>query len=191
MKITQLKAFVAEIIKIEFWEKINKITLIVGLIGAILYIYGNVAKLFEIYFFWESSFIGLILLTVSIGIFVLVEFLIKVRVLKEYYRRGWTTLFRLVFIIFSILIMTLFLSSDSLSIAKDAIKDDESINNITGEIYGFGWFPDGEVMKYGQSNNKGIDAKFEILVKGKKRYLIVNIELKKKPGSDWVISINK
>lgn len=74
-------------------------------------------------------------------------------------------------------------NDDSYKAAVKYIESQNSITSITGNITGYGYFPNGSINI---SNGHGV-AELIIEVKGEKQNLTVNIYLEKTNNSDWKV----
>jgi len=173
----------------KFINQLDKKIKIIALSGSVLIIYGLFAKSIPINFFWESTDLGIILIAGSIGVILIVEFLIKIKILSSYYRSGWRTFFHIIFIILVIGIESLFYLSNSLEAAKNEIKVNSEIKEEVGDILGFGWITAGSNSTGTNSEGKYVFATYEILVKGTKAYKYVTVDVGRINNEPWEIEI--
>lgn len=80
-------------------------------------------------------------------------------------------------------VITSLKGSSSYKVAIESIENNKSIQEIVGEIEGYGMMPSGSVSV---GNGYG-DASFVIKVKGEKRDLKVSVYLRKRPNKEWEV----
>jgi hypothetical protein len=154
-------------------------------VGVLLFLYGSLAQILSIYFFWESRVLGYVLILSSVSIFAIVEFFIAIKVFDSFYREGWRTLFILVFSAMFLGLTLLFAFSESLEIAKREIESSAEIKSKVGQITGFGWITDGGSIKTsGNDLHSSTHAVLTLIVKGENAFANVTVELHEVDG-DW------
>jgi hypothetical protein len=175
----------------EFWDNISPAVKLLTATGLFLMTYGKVAYGLKIYFFWESFNIGYMLLAGSLGVVLIVELLIKLGILKSYYRQGWRTSFHILSAFLLISINLLFIFSDSFKAAKDELQSNAEIERVVGGINGFGWFTAGSSSALMNSRGTFEDAQYEVLVKGNERFAEVTVDVRRTNNQPWEIKIIK
>lgn len=152
-------------------------------------IYGKLAPGLNIYFFWESSYVGYIMLVGALGAVLLVEALIRVGLFKAYYRSGWRTAIHILFAILVVVVNFVFAFSDSLYASKQWLKENEAIINEVGEVQAFGWFVSGSAASGSGSSGSYDVGSYDIIVKGTGKYKKVHVRASKVNDEPWEIEI--
>ena len=169
----------------KFWNEQSTALKAFAIAGLGLMLYEKIARSLEIYLFWESSDIGFAFFAGSIGVVLIVELLIKLGIFKAYYRPGWGTALRILFIALFVGVNTIFLTSESLSVAKEQIKNNKQIDDLVGGIKGFGWFVTGSSSTTTNSAGTSGFATYQVLVKGNEVYRYVTVSLSKQADKPW------
>jgi len=164
---------------------------ILTLIAFALIFYGYLARVFDIFFFWESKSIGFGLLLIVIAKFLL----------DDINLRRENKMHRIVFyLVFGILCLSIFIkgiiaiiipNSDAYNTATILLKTDSELIAEVGGISSFSYLPSGSMGthkdKYGTTGN----ANLTLIVKGNKKYIEKNVVLVKELEEDWkIISLN-
>ena len=173
----------------KFWNGLNPFVKIMTILGAALMIYGKVVKHLNIYFFWESFYIGYAFVTISLGAVLLVELLIIIKLFKDYYREGWRTAMHIFITGLIVFITTSFYFSESLDAVKNEIRTNVEVIELVGQVEGFGWFTTGSTSNVTDSNGISMSGAYYIIVKGKKAYTELLIAFRRKNDEPWELKI--
>lgn len=173
----------------KYWNDLDPAIRIVSIAAVSLMIYGQAAKLIGIYFFWESFYLGLILVFCSLGCVLLVDGLVKIKVFDKFYREGWRTALYLFFGGLFFIIEFFITISDSLAEAKNHLKVNEGVNKLVGKVYGFGWITTGSVSTYGSGSQRGEHAVLNLIVKGSSSFTEITVEVNKTNDEPWEFRI--
>ena len=126
-------------------KKLSKFTKISLLTGLIMIAYGYICRIAGLYYFWESKYIGWILILA--GLLALFSNILKIR-----RRNGKRTILEIIgicMVTFLLLLKAImFIAiplSDAYPVALDYLKNDQSLITETGAIEGFGFIPTGEI----------------------------------------------
>ncbi|MBX2899415.1 MAG: hypothetical protein KF775_07180 [Cyclobacteriaceae bacterium] len=169
----------------KFFTEIPIVLKVALYVGIVLFLYGSLAQMLSIYFFWESRVLGYVLILCSVSIVAIVEFFIAIKVFDPFYREGWRTLFTLIFSGMFLGLQLLFAFSDSLEIAKREIESNAVIKSEVGQITGFGWITDGGSIKTsGNTLHSSTHAILTLIVKGENAFAFVTVELHEVDG-EW------
>lgn len=79
-------------------------------------------------------------------------------------------------------------SSDAYDAATEYLKSDPTIIDEIGDFKGFGLIPSGSVATTKINGVESGNATFEIIVKGKRKYKDVTIDLEKAPDKSWTVT---
>jgi len=148
-------------------------------------VYGYSARIFHIYFFWESVFIGW-----------MIGFVAAIAVLA-----GWAKRRKLLhkkrilqkvgigLLCFILLAQTIFLvllpRTDAYAAAKKYFRRDENIKNELGEIRGFSIVPAGSIQVSSSRDSTVGEADLIIIVKGERKFRRYEVDLVKEAATDW------
>jgi hypothetical protein len=153
--------------------------------GLILIVYGYLAKIFDVYFFWESAFIGW--MTGLVGLIGLLLTWIEQRRLlnkKSIIQKIGIGIISFIMLIQFILLIVLS-RSDAYEAAKKYIRNNENIRKELGDIKGYAIIPFGSIsVSSGNGGTVGV-ANLKIIVKGEKKFRQYEVGLVKEANSDW------
>jgi hypothetical protein len=153
--------------------------------------YGYLCRLLGIYFFWESKTIGWTLFWVAI-IWILMD---RIKAKKLQNKATVLEKIGIGLSIFVILIKgILFFSIQQTDIYASAltfVKQDKDVRDQVGDIKGIFFVPFGGFsMSSGPQGTQG-EADLHLIVKGQKKYIDLNLLMKKELDTDWKILINR
>jgi hypothetical protein len=172
----------------ELISRLSKLTKILFIIGINLVCYGNVARMANIFFFWESKTIGWILV-----LFALVSlFADRIRYKKTEKRNSVGEKIGMGITIFVIVVQTILFSvlpfSNAHAAAKLYLAGNEQLKNEIGTINGFGLMATGGIHIQTDSRGESGEATINMTVKGEKGYKDVVIYVSKYPEKkDWQV----
>lgn len=148
-------------------------------IAFVLILYGNIARVFGISFFWESLYVGIIILLLSILTY-------AIRKHKESKKKRYlvTSIFIYLFLFIYLIINIIIFNSKPYSIAKESIRNNQLIIKNIGDVRRFGYVVNGSI----ETSSNYSYSELKIIVKGSKRISEVYIFLEKKENNDWHIS---
>ena len=164
---------------IEILKNLNKFTKTLLITGIVLILYGNISRIIDIYFFWESKSIGWNIL--FIGIIGLLLSLIKQKKIEKKKR-----IFENIgvgIIVFGFITQTILMIvipfTDAYSKAKYFIKTDSTIKKTVGKINGFGLMPTGGIQMVSDSSGEYGNATINLTIKADKKFKDITIYLEK------------
>lgn len=154
-------------------------------------VYGYLCRLFGLYFFWESKSIGWVLFWLS-GIFICREVIKqkKIRNQKTLLLKILTGLFIFVILVKAVLFFVI-RETTAYKKAVEYIKTNGSIQAYVGTINGIFLEPYGSIQMSESSQGTSGSADLHFVVKGSKKYIDLNLLLKKDVETDWNIQINE
>ena len=158
------------------------------IISILLIIYGYIARLVPVYFFWESKDFGWALLLMTIILFL-------VKRIKRLKGSGKTILEKALIIIISfiLLIETIFwinvTNHDAVKAVKAYVADNEELISEIGDLRDVYAVPQGSISNMKQNNGQRLgEAQLLIILKGEKKYKEVKFLVRKEPGSSsWKV----
>ena len=165
----------------------NPITIISLFTGLILLVYGFVARLLNIYFFWDSRDFGWIFLLIALAGYLFT--LIKLR-----RRKGKKTI--LVKIGFGILILGLaaipfaivmIKTSEAYVAAIGYIETNSQLKNEAGDIRSYSLMIIGGMEINNMNGAESGHAELNFTIHGTKKYKDISISLAKTPETDWQV----
>ncbi len=156
-------------------------------IGIVLLIYGFLAKLIPVNFFWESNSIGWYFILFGL-IGLLVQGIKKGReekknTLLNKIGIGFICLVFLVLLI-SVIVMP---NTDAYKVAKRFLRNNDEIKGEVGKVTGFGLFPTGGFSIQEDSKGEYGEANINLIVKGEKAYKIVSVVVFKDYDKEWEV----
>lgn len=164
---------------------------ILTILALALILYGYLARILNIFYFWESKSIGFGLLLISIAKFIF----------HDINGRRENKMHRIVFyIIFGILCLAIFMkglmaivipNSDAYNAATKLLKTDPELIAEVGKISSFSYLTSASMAthkdKYGTTGH----ANLTLIVKGNNKFIEKNVVLLKELEEDWkIISLN-
>jgi hypothetical protein len=172
----------------EFIARLSKLTKVLFIIGINFVCYGNIARLGNIYFFWESKTIGWIVL-----LFGLISlFADRIKLKKAEKRNSIGEKVGMGFVIFILVVQAVLYIvlpfSNAYAAAKLFLAGNENIKAELGEVRGFGLMATGAIQIQTSSAGESGAATINLIVKGEKAYRDVTLYLAKYPNkADWVV----
>jgi hypothetical protein len=166
----------------------SRLTKAILIIGIAIVIYSYLCRELNIYFFWDSKMIGLILLFVA-----LLSYWVDLRRIRRHRRKKivWVTI-GICFIVFGFVsfFITLFMlkSSDAYGAATEFLKSDSNIKAELGEVNGFGLIPIGAFVSSTMNGRETGSATFEITIHANKKNKDVKIHLEKTADKAWTVT---
>lgn len=170
------------------FESIRQNPIVASLLaaGVALVIYGFVCRWAELYFFWESRFIGWVLILMAVIGLLYNRIRRKARAgqksLPEKIGLGIVA-----FVVLTHGILALVLPfTDAYAAAKSHVRESADLISELGELSGFGLLPYGAVQKTTEGAEEYGSATIQLIVKGEKRYKDITVVLVKHPvDTDW------
>ena len=163
----------------------------ISLFAAILLLaYGYLARILNIYFFWEAKTLAWIFLLLP-----LLGHLVSVIRLRRMKGRKtiWPKLgagFLILALIAASMAIFMLNTSDAYFEATEFLKTDPGIKNEVGGIRGFGLITTGTVSTTSINGEESGSAKLNIIVRGTKKYRDITVSLEKTQETGWrVLSI--
>jgi hypothetical protein len=171
----------------EFFDQLNKFMKTILIVTALVIMYGYLCRYAGIYFFWESSYIGwLLLYTVFIGLLwqrIKMKRMIRKKPLPEKIAIGI-----IIFVLFikgTLLFATPF--SDAYVVAKKYLLADSAIRNEVGTIHSFSIVPEGSINTSKENDKHTGSAEITLIVKGEMKFKQVTVYLVKHDDQqEWV-----
>ena len=156
--------------------------------GVALIIYGYFARLASLYFFWESRYVGFMVLFVA-GIFYLFN---RISARRKEGRRSLPEKIAAGILVFMLVLQGalffIFPSTDAYRVATDYIRHDSKLQTKIGNITGISPVPKGSVDINTGNNVSYGEATFYFIVKGSRKYTDIVMEVRKDPTTDWTIT---
>jgi len=175
----------------EYIESLTKFTKITIVAAVVLIFYGFIARHTSTYFFWESKTIGFALLMIGLISLLTDDISIKKKAKKDTVIQK-VGVGLIIFILFvRILFVIIIPQTDAYEVAKNYIKQSETIKNQLGEVKGFGLIPLGGIQKSSDANGVKGSASLKIIIKGERKFKEVSVEVIKKANSDWKVETIK
>jgi hypothetical protein len=165
-------------------KKINQVALLVFAAGFLMIFYGLLARGVGIYFFWESSAIGWVILFVG-AIWALFS-------LRRYRRsdgrkgigEGIGIFFAAFFLLTLLVGYPLISHLEATAAAREYLLTNDSIRSELGGVNGVVLMPE---LVYKGTGEKGA-CLLEFVVKGNKKYVDVGVYLSKAENSPWTVT---
>jgi hypothetical protein len=152
--------------------------------GLALIFYGYVCRMLSIYFFWESRYIGWLMLLIGLCIF------LWRRIRSKRIRGAIPELIGLVIglliILIQSIILIVFSNTGAYKSALRLIKNERRIISETGTLKNISIVPVGQIGFATTNSVEYGSASFTLILKGEKKYKDLSISLVKK-GKDWEI----
>jgi hypothetical protein len=161
---------------------------IILIIAPMVIIYGYLCNYAGMYFFWESGYIGWMLLYIGfIGI-------LQQRIKMKKMIRKETVMEKIIIgiIVFVLLLKTVLLTvtpfTDAYAASKKYLLANGTIQAEVGNIHGFSVVPEGSIHQSTQADKVNGLATIVLLIKGDKKYKRVTIYVAKNENEqEWVV----
>lgn len=176
-RIKSFYAAVSKPVKAAFWSALA------------LIVYGWIVKAIPVYFFWESSAIGGMILSVLIASFLITEFIIYIKFMNKKYRHAGRHVFVVVSVLMVAVLHIIFLSSDALQAVKDELRKNPIVIDRVGEVKGFGFFLTGGIESSSNDSKTITQGSYSLIVKGSKAFMDVDVAFYKENEEPWQIEI--
>ncbi|SFM79644.1 hypothetical protein SAMN05428949_0824 [Chitinophaga sp. YR627] len=166
-------------------------TRILMITTAVFLIYGYSCRFLGVYFFWESKSIGWVLFFVTLILFLLD------RIKLEKTRNGKTIGEKIGIAVQSLVLVTkavLFFvipHTEFYENAKSYIMTNPGIEQQTGPVNDIFLLPYGAISSRSNSAGTTGQADLHFVVKGRDKYIDLNLLMGKETGSDWQIVVRE
>lgn len=172
----------------DFFNQLSRFMKVILIVAAVVIIYGYLCRYAAIYFFWESEYIGWMLLYIGFIAILLQRIKMKRMIRKESVMEK---------IIIGIIVFVLLLKSvllvvtpftDAYTAAKKYLLSNDGIRAQVGNIQGFSVVPEGNINKSMQADKNSGLATLVLIVKGDKQYRKVTVYVVKRENEqDWLV----
>jgi len=157
------------------------------LIGLIHIIYGLLCRVLNLYFFWESSFIGWLILFLGI-----ISLLIaRVKSKKTHWKNNILEIFAIVLLILitliQVAILFVFPKTNPYQTAEEFLIRDSNIAAQIGTVKNISIKPVGLIEWTIAPEERIGRAEFKLILKGTKKYKDVKIYLSKEANQNWKV----
>ncbi|MFN8305198.1 MAG: hypothetical protein U0T79_00365 [Ferruginibacter sp.] len=154
--------------------------------GILLIAFGAVCRIVPFYFFWESIAVGIVLLILAAILF-LVGSLKTVRQNDKRHIGEKIGIGILSFILFVMcLLQVITLNSDAWAATKRQLQNDPELRAELGTIQGFSLMPMGGLSVTSSSGGDAGYGNFRVIVKGERRYKMLEVVVSKTVDSPWL-----
>ena len=156
--------------------------------GILFIVYGVACRVMSWYFFWESRWVGEMMLLAGIT-----GFFYNRVVEKEKYKLGALPEKIILVIVFLILLVqTVFLSvmpmTDAWQAAKNNLMNDQYLQEETGAIRGISMTPLGTYSSHSENGSRVTKVVFFLTIKGDTKYKDMVMHLEHTGFGDWQIT---
>lgn len=165
---------------------ISKTTRLLFLFSFVLLLYYFIARNLNLFFFWESITIG-VLLSLLTFVFLLND--IKKKFSNKRLKIISNVLIGIIsfYLIVQVSFLIIIPNSKAYDATKNQIYEDESIIKETGVIKGFAVLPTGAIQVNQTANQKSGSGVLKLIIKGEKLYKTANVHIIKEGGENWKI----
>jgi hypothetical protein len=171
-----------------FLSRQNPFTKISIAAALLLLAYGYCAKIFHIYFFWESQFIGWMVAFVA-AIAVLADTIRQRKRLKKSLTVPYIFIVVLAFILaIECLLLIVLPRTDAFVAADQYFKTDSTVSRELGRVRASVVLPVGTINVSSSNDITTGDASLQVIVKGDKKFREYDVHVIKTAESDrWVV----
>jgi hypothetical protein len=159
---------------------------VLAAISIVFIVYGYAARFIPIRFFWESKDIGWSFLIISLVLYLVQRVAYKPfgkKSLPEYIGIfGLSLLF-----VVRIILLSAISNDQMLTAIKEFVVGRTDILSETGEIGSYYVIPYGGISTTTNARGTAGAANFQLVIKGKRKYIEGEILLRKEPDSDWQV----
>lgn len=168
---------------IKFLQQLNPFTKTLLAASLCLVVYGYLARLTGIYFFWESDSIGWTLFLLAVIVFLYNRIRLKRAMQKKVLGEKLVIgLIIFVFLLQAILIAVI-PDSDAYAAAKSFLKNDPAVKAEVGNVTGFGLIPIGSMQQSSGPGGTYGSASISLILKGDKKYKEITVLVIKLPDN--------
>ena len=157
------------------------------IIAILLIAYGYGCRFFNIYFFWESRYLGWMLLLAGAGLLLFNRIVIKNFRWREVVLELIAVVILFLVIILQTSILIFFPGTQAYKAGIRILKNHNKLISELGMIKNTSIVPVGQIQWTSAHDDQMKAAKFNIIVKGEKRYRDVTVYLEKLPDGDWTM----
>lgn len=155
--------------------------------GIVLIVYGYLARLIPVYFFWESKDIGWFLLFVLLVVYLVKRVKQRKGIKKTIVEKIVIAITSLILLL-QVLFWTIIPNHDFFAAAKQFIGTHKGLLSQTGEIRSFYIVPQGSFNSSSKNGENSGTAQIKLVVKGEKRYKDIALYLVKENNADgWQV----
>lgn len=166
----------------------NKPVKVILGIGIVVILYAFAARAAGIYFFWESSFLGWTVL--AIGGLVWLFRAIKVKKVAGK-KKLWEKLgvaFLLFLLTIQLIVVIVIPRTGAYAAATSYIVKNDSLKRELGDIEGFGFTESGSIAESSKETGEAAgNAELNLIVKGKKKYKDITVDMLKDWNTPWAV----
>lgn len=167
--------------------KPDKTTITLFIVAIILLIYGYLCRSLSLYFFWESKFIGWMILFAAIA-FLLVKRIQSGK--KEGRKRIFEKIVMYVLgfiLVVQAVLYSVLSNSDAYQSAKRFITTDEDVRAEVGEVKSVSLIPLGQISSSADNEGESGEAAINVIVKGSKRFMDMTLLMEKEKEGGWAV----
>ncbi|HEX6915344.1 MAG TPA: hypothetical protein VF145_08890 [Chitinophagaceae bacterium] len=151
-----------------------------------LIVYGYICRMFDIFFFWESLYAGYILLLASISVLLILQAKRSSTARRRIFSYSASAVFALP-MLWILLLLFLFPKTEAFRNAVTSLRMEAEIVSDIGEVGDISVVPAGYVQ-WAQHDQPGLKSEFQVILKGRKAYREVKVELTKDPTGQWTVT---
>lgn len=152
-----------------------------------LIFFGYIVRLFDIYFFWESTAVGFGLLLLTVAQFLIDDINSRTeKGLNKIFSYILTIIIGFIILIQGIIAITL-PNTRAYRTAKVLLKDDSALTTEIGKIHSFSVLPKGSFSTHSNQYGSTGKANMTLIIKGEKKYIEKNVILEKELEEEWTI----
>ena len=165
--------------QIRLLSQLNAITKFLLVTGSAFVVYDYLCHVAAIYFFWESSVIGWVLLLLGAISFFLNRINIKSSQNKGAGIGKVIVFVLLFFLVIRIIVFGAFISSDAFEAASSYLKTNEQVKHEIGPVSGVVLFSEGEINTTSNSDGEQGEGVLNLVAKGEREYKQFEVHLLK------------
>jgi hypothetical protein len=167
---------------------LSKTTKAILIAGGILLIYGYLCRFLDLYFFWESKYLGWLILLIGGGGAAIIDWI------KFNKRTGKKTVGQKVMLgvlTFAFLIQVILLivlpNTNAYEASKRFLRESRYIETHLGDIEGISIIPIGAISVSQTGDTETGEAVLHLIVKGSKQYRDITLYLLKREDTEWQV----
>lgn len=171
----------------DFFESLKLSTKVTLISGLFLLIFGYLVRIVDISFFWESKWIGFVIISIAFILLFIdrIEYG-KSRNLKTIWNKIGIGVIAFILVIRTILFIII-PTTTACEIAKEHVKNNAEIIDEVGEIKRISIVPTGGIQVTSDSSGEYGSATIVLILEGSKKYKDVTVFVNKYPDTEWKV----
>lgn len=168
--------------------RISKITKGLLVAGSVLLIYGYLCRFLDLYFFWESKYLGWSVLLIGASASAVIDWIKHSKLIGKK-TVGQKVMFGVLTFAFLIQVILLIVlpNTNAYEASKTFLRQNRYIETHLGDIEGISIIPIGSISVSQSGDVETGEAVLHLIVKGSKQYRDITLYLLKMADTEWQV----